>query len=90
MPKNKLNPAVGTGIVLVGNLLLLIAVGRFDVFAGPSTPDVVGQIALGFLGTNFFIVTWMLVFGLTGFRWTSMIGGGAGFMAMFFVLLFLS
>lgn len=88
MPRNKLNPAVGTGIVLIGNLLLLIAVARFDVFAGPSTPDVVGQIMLGFLGANFLIVAWMLIFGLTGFRMTSMIGGAAGFVAIFFMLLF--
>ena len=87
MPRRKSNPFVGSGIVLLGNILLLIVVSRFDVFAGPSTPDVVGQIFLGFLGTNFIIVAWMIIFGMIGFWKTSMIGAGGGYIVMSLLLL---
>ena len=74
-------------VILFGNLLLLIAVSRFDVFAGPSTPDVVGQVLMGFIGTNVIILAWMLVFVRTGFPRAATIGGAAGYMAVFLVLL---
>ena len=50
------------GVFLVGNVLLLASLNGIELFSGPSTPEVVWNILLGFAGTNFLALLWMLLF----------------------------
>lgn len=77
-------------IILVGNALLVLAVNRIGVFAGPSTPDVVSGVILGFGATNLLAVTWMVLFLKLKFQKTSLIGGAFAYIMVFSVLCYLS